>query len=67
MFSPLGAVVGGEDDGWGRVDADAASSAKKSKGIDQQELLSNSDTRLDAHLGLRIEKNNDRAHTSPPC
>ena len=40
---------------------------KKSRGFDLQELLSNSDTRLDAHLGLRIEKKNDRAHTAPPC
>ena len=27
---------------------------QKSRGFDQQELLSNSDTRLDAHLGLRM-------------
>ena len=27
---------------------------KKSRGFDQQELLSNSDTRLDAHPGLRM-------------
>ena len=33
VFSPLGAVVGGEDDGWGRVDADAARSAKKIHGV----------------------------------
>ena len=40
---------------------------EKSRGFYQQELLSDSDTRLDAHLGLRIERNNDRAHTAPPC